>query len=56
VSKTYQNNRRRAQQAAEEVTVPASVSVAMDQIAASMKDGLLALAVQSGLAVMFAWR
>lgn len=54
MSKTYQNKRRRAQQAAEDVTVPASVSVAMEQIAASMKDGLLALAVQSGLAVMFA--
>jgi transposase-like protein len=54
VSKTYQNKRRRAQQAAKEVTVPTSVSVAMEQIAASMKDGLLALAVQSGLAVMFA--
>ncbi|GAA3248007.1 hypothetical protein [Nonomuraea helvata] len=54
MSKTYQNKRRRARQVAEEVTVPTSVSVAMEQIAASMKDGLLALAVQSGLAVMFA--
>jgi hypothetical protein len=35
VSKTYQNKRRRAQQAAEDVAVPASVSVAMEQIAAS---------------------
>ncbi len=34
--------------------MPASVSIAMKHIAAPMKDGLLALAVQSGLAVMFA--
>jgi hypothetical protein len=54
VSNTYQNNRRRAQHTTQEVTIPASVSLAMQQIAASMKDGLLALAVQSGLAVMFA--
>ncbi|GII55521.1 hypothetical protein Pth03_39100 [Planotetraspora thailandica] len=54
MSKTYQNQRRRAQQAAQDVAVPSQVSVAMEQIAASMKDGLLALAVQSGLAVTFA--
>lgn len=54
MSKTYQNKRRRAQHTTEDVAVPASVSVAVEQIAASMKNGLLALAVQSGLAVLFA--
>lgn len=54
MSKTCQNKRRRAQHTTEDVAVPASVSVAMEHIAASMKDGLLALAVQSGLAVLFA--
>jgi hypothetical protein len=54
VSKTYQNKRRPARHVAENMAVPQTVSVAMDQIATSMRDGLLALAVQSGLAVMFA--
>lgn len=52
MSKTYQTKRRHARQAAEDVAVPHTVT--MEHIAASMKDGLLALAVQSGLAVMFA--
>lgn len=54
MSKTYQNKRRPAQHAAENMAVPQTVSVAMDQIATSMREGLLALAIQSGLAVMFA--
>ncbi|MGW4426655.1 IS256 family transposase, partial [Streptosporangium sp. NPDC004631] len=54
MSKTYQTKRRHARQAAEDVAVPHTVNIAMEHIAASMKDGLLALAVQSGLAVMFA--
>jgi putative transposase len=54
VSKTYQTKRRHARQATEDVAVPPTVTMAMEHIAASMKDGLLALAVQSGLAVMFA--
>ncbi|SFK71624.1 Transposase, Mutator family [Streptosporangium canum] len=54
MSKTYQTKRRCARQAAEDVTVPSSVGLAIEHIAASMKAGLLALAVQSGLAVMFA--
>jgi putative transposase len=54
VSKTYQTKRRHARQATEDVAVPHTVTMAMEHIAASMKDGLLALAVQSGLAVMFA--
>ncbi|MFJ2033951.1 IS256 family transposase [Streptosporangium sp. NPDC087985] len=54
MSKTYQNKRRPARHVAENMAVPQTVSVAMDQIATSMRDGLLALAVQSGLAVMFA--
>ncbi|MEP7369294.1 MAG: IS256 family transposase, partial [Dermatophilaceae bacterium] len=35
-----------------ELAVPASVSVAMDEIAADMREGLLALAVGAGLQVM----
>lgn len=54
MSKTYQNKRRPARHVAENMAVPQTVSVAMDQIATSMREGLLALAVQSGLAVMFA--
>lgn len=54
MSNTYQTKRRHARQAAEDVAVPHTVNIAMEHIATSMKDGLLALAVQSGLAVMFA--
>lgn len=41
MSKTYQTKRHRARQAAEDVAVPTSVSLAMEHIATSMKDGLL---------------
>nr|WP_196468613.1 helix-turn-helix transcriptional regulator [Planomonospora sp. ID91781] len=54
MSKTYQTKRHRARQATEDVAVPTGVGLAMEHVAASMKDGLLALAVQSGLAMMFA--
>jgi putative transposase len=57
VSNTYQIRRRRAQrdpQPAGEVTVPEQVVVSMTEIAGSVREGLLALAVGAGLQVMAA--
>jgi putative transposase len=56
VSNTYQKNRRRAQAdpVPAEVAVPAQVIVSMAEIAESAKEGLLALAVGTGLQVMAA--
>jgi putative transposase len=56
VSNTYQKNRRRAQPdaVAGEVAVPGQVVVSMAEIAESAKEGLLALAVSTGLQVMAA--
>jgi putative transposase len=56
VSNTYQKNRRRAQPdpVAGEVAVPEQVIVSMAEIAESAKEGLLALAVSTGLQVMAA--
>lgn len=48
MSKTYQNSKIDASG----VAVPERVSVAMDEIAADMREGLLALAVGTGLQVM----
>jgi putative transposase len=56
VSKTYQKNRRAGQAATPpaEVAVPEQVIVSMAEIAESAKEGLLALAVSTGLQVMTA--
>ena len=56
MSNTYQKDRRRAQPdpAPGEVAVPAQVIVSMAEIAESAKEGLLALAVGTGLQVMAA--
>jgi hypothetical protein len=56
VSKTYQKNRRAGQAATPpaEVAVPEQVVVSMAEIAESAKEGLLALAVSTGLQVMTA--
>ena len=56
MSKTYQKNRRAGQAAAPaaEVAVPEQVIVSMAEIAESAKEGLLALAVSTGLQVMAA--
>jgi transposase-like protein len=56
VSNTYQKNRRRAQPdpLPGEVAVPEQVIVSMAEIAESAKEGLLALAVSTGLQVMAA--
>jgi len=56
VSNTYQKKSRRAQPDSEldEVTVPEQVTVSMAEIAESAKEGLLALAVGTGLQVMTA--
>jgi hypothetical protein len=56
VSKTYQKNRRAGQAATlpAEVAVPEQVVVSMTEIAESAKEGLLALAVSTGLQVMTA--
>jgi len=56
VSNTYQKDRRRAQpdRPPGEVAVPAQVIVSMAEIAESAKEGLLALAVGTGLQVMAA--
>jgi putative transposase len=56
VSNTYQKNRRRAEAdpLAGEVAVPEQVIVSMAEIAESAKEGLLALAVGTGLQVMTA--
>jgi putative transposase len=56
VSNTYQKNRRRAQPdpLASEVAVPEQVIVSMAEIAGSAREGLLALAVRTGLQVMTA--
>jgi putative transposase len=56
VSKTYQKNRRGGQAATPpaEVAVPEQVIVSMAEIAESAKEGLLALAVSTGLQVMTA--
>jgi putative transposase len=48
VSKTYQTN----DVTANDLTVPAQVSVAMGEVAENMREGLLALAVGAGLQVM----
>ena len=56
MSKTYQKNRRAGQAAPPpaEVAVPERVVVSMAEIAESAKEGLLALAVSTGLQVMTA--
>ena len=56
MSNTYQKNRRRAEAdpLAGEVAVPEQVIVSMAEIAESAKEGLLALAVGTGLQVMSA--
>ena len=56
MSNTYQKDRRRAQADAArgEVAVPEQVIVSMAEIAESAKEGLLALAVGTGLQVMAA--
>jgi len=56
VSNTYQKNRRRAEAdpLAGEVAVPEQVIVSMAEIAGAAKEGLLALAVGTGLQVMTA--
>ena len=56
MSKTYQKGRRAGQAAtpAAEVAVPEQVIVSMAEIAESAKEGLLALAVSTGLQVMTA--
>ena len=56
MSNTYQKNRRRAQPdpLPVEVAVPEQVIVSMAEIAESAKEGLLALAVGTGLQVMAA--
>ncbi len=57
MSNTYQKKPRRAQpdpQPADEVSVPEQVVVSMTEIAGSVKEGLLALAVRAGLQVMAA--
>jgi putative transposase len=56
VSNTYQKNRRRAQPGPVPggITVPEQVIVSMAEIAESAKEGLLALAVSTGLQVMTA--
>ena len=56
MSKTYQKDRRAGQSATPpaEVAVPEQVVVSMAEIAESAKEGLLALAVSTGLQVMTA--
>jgi putative transposase len=56
VSNTYQKNRRRAQPdpLPGEVAVPEQVIVSMAEIAGAAREGLLALAVSTGLQVMSA--
>ena len=56
MSNTYQKNRRRAQPdpGAGEVAVPEQVIVSMAEIAGAAREGLLALAVSTGLQVMTA--
>jgi len=56
VSNTYQKDRRRAQPDRQpgEIAVPEQVIVSMAEIAESAKEGLLALAVGTGLQVMAA--
>ncbi len=56
MSNTYQKNRRRAQADRQpgEIAVPEQVVVSMAEIAESAKEGLLALAVGTGLQVMAA--
>jgi hypothetical protein len=56
VSNTYQKDRRRAQPDGQpaELAVPEQVTVSMAEIAVSAKEGLLALAVGTGLQVMAA--
>ena len=56
MSNTYQKNRRRAQPdpVAGEVAVPEQVIVSMAEIAGAAREGLLALAVSTGLQVMTA--
>ena len=56
MSKTYQKSRRRAEPdpPVPEITVPEQVIVSMAEIAGAAKEGLLALAVSTGLQVMAA--
>src|ERR1035438_8463330 len=56
VSNTYQKNSRRAQPDGlpGEIAVPEQVIVSMTEIAESAKEGLLALAVGTGMQVMAA--
>jgi putative transposase len=53
VSKTYQNSKIDTPDALE-LTVPEHVNIAMAEVAADMREGLLALAVGAGLQVMTA--
>jgi putative transposase len=50
MKKNYQTNAPRA--AMNEIVMPDSVSVAMNELTGAMRDGLLALAVGAGLQVM----
>ncbi len=54
MSNTYQKNSRRAQLDPQpgEIAVPGRVMVSMAEIAGAAKEGLLALAVGTGLQVM----
>ncbi len=52
MAKNYQTKRRGAVTLEHEVAVPETVSVAMGELAANLKEGLLALAVGAGLQVM----
>jgi hypothetical protein len=57
VSNNYQNKTHTTQAAAPglpELAMPESVQVAMAEIAGSMREGLLALAVSAGMQVMTA--
>ena len=54
MSKNYQTKRPCAAMLESEIVVPETVSVAMGELAANLKEGLLALAVGAGLQVMHA--
>ncbi len=54
MSNTYQKKARRAQPWPDEIAVPEQVIVSMAEVAESAKEGLLALAVGTGLQVMAA--
>jgi putative transposase len=54
VRKNYQSRQARASAAADAVVVPEEATIALGEIAESVKEGLLALAVGAGLQVMTA--